>query len=1529
MNKKHTVSSIWRVLLAIVAILMTSGISPLAVAADYTLGSTNGTWSGATSEGDSPTCIRYLNVNSPTYGNVVAYGDNNNYFGHCPSSWTSQSAFGFKGVGEDTFTPGEDFVLGEFTHYNRPIYIEGNNTLETVDLAISLNFTDPVISTELNYTMRLDETDNSGTCTYPGSTVCPDKVDFADTVADETFEIGGVFYTLQIVGFIPGTLSSYDPSDTPINQFITEENQENHAVLIGRIIVAAPGLSIDKVADVSEIGIGGYVNYTITVKNTGDVTLTDVTVTDAKLLIDENVGSLAVNESKVVTGTYGPVTESDLYVIHNVAYAVSNETESVNDDADVTVVTDPGLSIDKVADVSEIGIGGYVNYTITVKNTGDVTLTDVTVTDAKLLIDENVGSLAVNESKVVTGTYGPVTESDLYVIHNVAYAVSNETESVNDDADVTVVTDPGLSIDKVADVSEIGIGGYVNYTITVKNTGDVTLTDVTVTDAKLLIDENVGSLAVNESKVVTGTYGPVTESDLYVIHNVAYAVSNETESVNDDADVTVVTDPGLSIDKVADVSEIGIGGYVNYTITVKNTGDVTLTDVTVTDAKLLIDENVGSLAVNESKVVTGTYGPVTESDLYVIHNVAYAVSNETESVNDDADVTVVTDPGLSIDKVADVSEIGIGGYVNYTITVKNTGDVTLTDVTVTDAKLLIDENVGSLAVNESKVVTGTYGPVTESDLYVIHNVAYAVSNETESVNDDADVTVVTDPGLSIDKVADVSEIGIGGYVNYTITVKNTGDVTLTDVTVTDAKLLIDENVGSLAVNESKVVTGTYGPVTESDLYVIHNVAYAVSNETESVNDDADVTVVTDPGLSIDKVADVSEIGIGGYVNYTITVKNTGDVTLTDVTVTDAKLLIDENVGSLAVNESKVVTGTYGPVTESDLYVIHNVAYAVSNETESVNDDADVTINTNPGLTIDKVADVSVVAIGGTINYTITVTNNGDITLTNVMVTDAKLGINQNVGNLAPQESKVVTGSYGPVAEDDLPSVYNVAYATSDQTQSVQDDVTVELATEPGLAIDKTGPSTVVAGDYIEYTITVSNIGNVTLHNVVVTDTKLGLVATLPELAVGASQVITGTYGPVSEADQPGPVHNVATADSDETGPVSDDHDVEIEQPFEPRAALEIVKTGDAVVNIGEMIDYEITVTNIGNVDLNNVVVTDAKLGLNQTIALLAVGDSETINASYGPVTEADGDQVVNTAVADSDETDPEEDDWTTVVVSTPGLAITKTGPATAEVGDTIDYEITVMNTGDVTLHNVVVTDARLGYTETLAELAPGASVVLTVSYGPVGEADLPGPIINTAVAEADEAGPVEDSWSVDLEVPYYEEPEDCVRADVSVVIYGGWNDIAVRAWVGGTEQDMLYTETNADGEAQVMWTLYPPESGSWSVQVAPELPSGLDATRWEYRLVRVESPSEDWSTENPSSATVTVRRCNQYVFYYQLYDKGTTEEIVTPPVLPQTGNIDMVTSANNGLVLWLKVGFLGLLGMVGLISSRNKKETEK
>lgn len=144
-----------------------------------------------------------------------------------------------------------------------------------------------------------------------------------------------------------------------------------------------------------------------------------------------------------------------------------------------------------------------------------------------------------------------------------------------------------------------------------------------------------------------------------------------------------------------------------------------------------------------------------------------------------------------------------------------------------------------------------------------------------------------------------------------------------------------------------------------------------------------------------------------------------------------------------------------------------------------------------------------------------------------------------------------------------------------------------------LAITKTGPATAVLGEEVPYNIVVSNSGTAVAKGVVVTDT-------IPDGLTHASGQSTLTFnvgdlGPTQSRALPvvlkgvkrGRHVNTAVATSSNAGKVNAEAAITIFQP-----GLQIAKTGPQEQFIGKSADYTITLSNIGDTTLNNVVVTD-------------------------------------------------------------------------------------------------------------------------------------------------------------------------------------------------------------------------------------------------------------------------------------------------------------------------------------------------
>ena len=326
---------------------------------------------------------------------------------------------------------------------------------------------------------------------------------------------------------------------------------------------------------------------------------------------------------------------------------------------------------------------------------------------------------------------------------------------------------------------------------------------------------------------------------------------------------------------------------------------------------------------------------------------------------------------------------------------------------------------------------------------------------------------------------------------------------------------------------------------------------------------------------------------------------------------------------------------------------------------------------------------------------------------------------------------------------------------------------------PALTLAKAGAvdTTVVApdnradvGDRVVYALTATNVGNVTLTGVTVTDPKLGTLACIPSqpatLQPGARLLCFGGYTLTQVDLNGGSVSNTATGDSDQTPPEEATEVV----PMPQVPALALVKKGtlDTTVvapgtraDAGDKVNYTLTATNIGNVTLTGVAIADPKLG---TLACtpaqpvtLAPGAHLVCTGSY-TLTQADvnSGHVTNTATVDSDQTPPTSVPGDVTITTVPELTLVKhdtldmtvVAPGSrADAGDRIDYTLTATNSGNVTLTGVTIGDPKLGTLACTpaqpATLQPGAQLVCTGSY-PLDQEDIDtGYIANTVVADSD------------------------------------------------------------------------------------------------------------------------------------------------------------------------------------------------
>jgi uncharacterized repeat protein (TIGR01451 family) len=205
------------------------------------------------------------------------------------------------------------------------------------------------------------------------------------------------------------------------------------------VIVLHPSIDIQKTPDTQTVLTGTKASFTITVKNTGDSQLTNVTVSDPNSPgCDQVIGTLAANDGapggpdEFSYSCDSPTLTQDLHNVANVSgHPAAGPDVTDSDDADVTVIN-PGIAVEKGPNWQSVVSGNTVTFSITVTNTGDSTLTDVHVTDAQAPNCERTAAQIAadpNAPNLGTATFHPTDSYSYQCTLSVTQTLTNTAQA--------------------------------------------------------------------------------------------------------------------------------------------------------------------------------------------------------------------------------------------------------------------------------------------------------------------------------------------------------------------------------------------------------------------------------------------------------------------------------------------------------------------------------------------------------------------------------------------------------------------------------------------------------------------------------------------------------------------------------------------------------------------------------------------------------------------------------------------------------------------------------------------------------------------------------------------------------------------------------------------------------------------------------------------------------------------------------------------------------------------------------------------
>ncbi len=1330
-----------------------------------------------------------------------------------------------------------------------------------------------------------------------GTVGCP-----ASALAPNETMTCSVTYTLTQADIDAGqvantaTVTADDPSDVPV----TDDDDELAILEHNPSIDLSKGLSSNADEDGSgDTSLGDTLTYTFVATNDGNVTLNNVSVTDplpglSGLSCAPATGaSLAPTAQMTCTATYA-VTQADVDAgsVDNTATVTGTSVsgDDVMDTASesVSAAQNPSITLVKsfAANADEdfsgdVTLNDTLTYQFDVVNDGNVTLTVVTITDPLPALsafscgpDSLPITLAPTATVSCTATY-VVTQPNVDAgrIDNTATATGQQPngQPISDDDDETVLPDRNPSIDLTKTLlanadedtsGDVSLGDTLTYQFVAVNDGDVGLDNVVVTDplpgmSALSCVPAVGSsLAPTAAITCTATYS-VTQADLDAgeIVNTATASGDDSGgggSVSDQDSVSTTTaqNPSISIVKSflsnadEDTSgDVSLNDTLTYQLTIENRGDVTLDDVAVDDpltgGPVTCPQTV--LTPGESMSCTTAY-VVTQPDIDAgsISNTATVTADDPDDnpVTDDDDELVSPPQNPSIVLVKSLASnadedgsgsLSTGDTITYQFVTTNDGDVTLDLVTITDplpglSALSCAPGAGSaLATGASMTCTATYS-VTQGDVDSgsIDNTATVAAErpggdpgdpgDDVTDMDNHSVLIPAEPAIDLTKTMSGSadedtsgDVTVGDTLSYEFLVKNTGNVTLNSVGVTDPLIgVVSCPIATLAPGGTTTCTGTH-VVTLDDVnagFVI-NTATATGtdpNDTDVTDDDAIATPVgTNPAITLVKTlaSNADEDGSGGVsisdtLTYSFVATNTGDVSLSAVRVVDPlpglSVLSCSPVQPAALDpgDSISCTATYSVTqTNVDQGQVRNTAtaegLAPDSSLVSEIDDEVVLVAQTASISLDKfvAGNADEDGSGGitrddTLTYQFEATNTGNVTLTGVNISDPLPGLGAmscvpaEPTTLFPGETIVCTAEYVVTQTDvDNTQISNTATASGSDLDggNVTDDDSVTTPIEGGPAItldkylagnaDEDGTGDVSIGDTLTYQFDVENTGDTSLTNVTVTDPLPGLsaIGCVPAqgatLAPTATMSCTATYTVTAADAAAGQIDNTATVVglAPAGTPTSDD---DSETVLTARADLSLFKSvSHPNPNVGDSVIFVLSLVNDGPDTARNVDVTDIlPAGYSYEASSIAGGDSRddssaptlawtvdsigsgaSINLTFSAIvqtpTGAPGEYLNIAEVSDTDTLDPDstpgnddgdqsedDEDNATVAPQFADLSLVKAvDDTTPNVGDTVLFTITVSNDGPDDATGVVVEDVVPAGYSGIGNISSGGTLV--------------------------------------------------------------------------------------------------------------------------------------------------------------------------------------------------------------------------
>lgn len=812
-----------------------------------------------------------------------------------------------------------------------------------------------------------------------------------------------------------------------------------------------PNLSVTNVASPVPVQAGNNITYTQVVTNTGTTAITGATFSETNTpAVDLTFVSVTPPAGWTCTGfptsaCTDPSVAAGASGTFTVVYKVNAGTASGTAIADTATVTATNQSYgassavanDVVATATQANLsltttgapgtvlaGNDITYTSTIANDGPAAATTATFTEAIVAnttyasVIAPVGWTCTTPAVGATGnvvctdpSFAVGDAANIVVVANVAPSVPattitvtptlSATNSVGTDT-TTVVTTVGvacdLSVTNSGTPNPVTAGSNITYTQTVSNSGPsncstATFNETTPTNTTFVsiaaaagwtctgfptqcTDPSVAAGSTGTFtvvyKVAAGTAAGTIIADTVSVTTTSRDTNSTNNSATVNIGVTSATEADLSVTNAGSPNPVTAGSNITYTQSVTNNGPATAaapvfteTLPTGTTAVSLTGPAGWTCTVATLKCTdTTTMAANTTANFTFVVTVGAGVTQGTALTQTDSVTSTTADPNtgnnsatvstqvlasanLSITNTPSPVPVQAGNNITYTQVVTNSGPSAATSVTLTNA---LPANTTAVSLTGPAGWTCTLATYTCTDpslasgapatiTYVVTvnagTAAGTAINETATVN-----TAVTDPNLA------------------------NNSATAADVvaTATQADLIMTNTASPTSVAAGSNVTYTQS---------------VTNNGPAAATTGMTITEITPPNTTF-----VSMTPPAGWTCGTLpAVGGTGTITCTD----GSALAVNGTASFALVLQVGSQTPSGTNITDTVTATSANVVPNLTTNTASA---TVVVANANSAdMAIVKTGTPNPVTEGTPLTYTLTVTNNGPASATNVTVTD--------------------------------------------------------------------------------------------------------------------------------------------------------------------------------------------------------------------------------------------------------------------------------------------------------------------------------------------------------------------------------------------------------------------------------------------------------------------------------------------------------------------------------------------------------------